>query len=276
MRTNYPFPVLGNTDDIEGEVHISIDCVLGSKSIDLSIQTKIINPKIEALVDRREALIVVEVACTSTFFRETLTIENLSASVSLPAEALRNRVTIDSFIVAARALPNYKPDHPHPDFAGLSYAVDEGDVLAVGPSGSFLADKKFDPMTSGASSFMKVGRGGDDQMGCLVELGTQFIILFLSPREYDKYVLARDYSTAALHAAIALPALVQVLDEMVESNDFEDCVWYQRLTQIISDKEIDVDNSLQAAQELLDWPIGRMLADFETRISPAQREDDDE
>lgn len=276
MRTNYPFPVLGNEDDLAGHIDMSIHCDLRPQTILLEIQTKVINADIERLLNQEAASVVLEISCSSTFFRETYPISAGNFSISLPASSVRNRVIVESFIVATHEIVDYKPSNPHPDFVGLSYSVDTGDVLALGPIGSFSADKKFDPMTSGASSFLKVGKGIDDQKGGQIELGPQFITVYLPPNDYDKYMLSRHFSTGALHAAMALPTLVYVLEQIKGEHDFEESLWYQRIIEILDEKDIDRDDSYQAAQEILDWPTGRMLTDFATRIVSSSTSEEDE
>lgn len=275
MRINFPYPVLGNADDLDGEVDVDVECDLGKEFIELTTVTKVANADIEEMIRAGEVALVVELSCTSTFYRESFTLQKLK-TIRIPSSRLRNQVSVETYWTAQRDIGTYVPKTAHADFRNIEFTIDEGDIVAIGPSGSFIAEKNFDPMTSGASSFMKVDKGPDGQIGCQIQLGPQYITILMPPSDYEDYLTTRDYYHSSLHAAVALPALMSVLAEMQDTDEFDDCVWYQRLKQIIADRDIEESDTFGLAQQILDRPISRMLSDNKSQAASALSDSEEE
>ncbi len=269
---SYPFPVLGNLDDISGIFSPAMDYTLEPSQVTLDCTFELENETIEGLIDTGDASFYVQLECPSTFYRRTYSSSERSLRIELVAGDLRDKVNVTFLVCSNVQIPEYSPVGVHPDLAGEPSYVEVGDVLADGGVGFFIADKTFDPLKAPISSFMKINKGSAKTGPMVIDYEDEQIIIVLSEEDYDRYLYVKNYAPNILHSSLVLPALTDVLYTMkYDRKAHEDQPWYARLQQIIVQQKIDMSEPIVAAQQILGQPLQRS---FDEIKKVAVEEDD--
>lgn len=261
MKVNvksYPHPVLGNEDDLGGSCKVEFHYELRKEQIVLNPVFTLKNAAIEDLIKKGKASFVAEIECRSTFFRKSFSTRNPIEQFSIPANRVREYVTV-SFYVCADSDINYKPSECHPDYQGTIFDLEMGDVLAVGGSCSFIAEKNFDPLRPPVSSFMSIREGTKHEGPMEIDYEeSDKIMVILSKADWKNYIDVRGQklTEGILHAAIVLPVLVDAIHQ-ISNSDYEFMNWFKRLQAIIDAKGLHDKEPFEVAQKILENPASR-------------------
>ena len=262
---SYPFPVLGNLDDISGIFSPSMDYTLEPNQVILDCNFELENETVEKLIENGDASFYVQLECPSTFYRRTFISSEKSLRIEVPAGDLRDKVNVTFLVCSNVQIPEYNPVGVHPDLEGEPSYVEAGDVLADGGVGFFIADKTFDPLKAPISSFMKINKGTFANGPMVIDYEDEQIIIVLSEEDYDRYLNVKGFAPNTLHSSLVLPALTDVLYTMkYDRKAHEDQPWFGRLQQIIVQQKIDINEPIVAAQQILGQPLQRSLDEIKT------------
>jgi hypothetical protein len=262
---SYPYPVLGNEDDVEGSFDVSFKHVLRRDEVVLNATFKLKNKSLEKLVKEKKAAFTVEVECPGTFFRKSFSTFEHDARFILGSGIVREHVSAAFYVRAITSLPKYKIDGSHPDYEGFSLDIGAGDVLALGGYTSFIAEKDFDPMRPAVSSLIAIKPGSHAVGPMNIDYSQDKILIKLSELDYKNYgiVVKKNHPGMAgvLHASIVLPVLAEAI-KLVHDRDAETQTthWHKRLEIIVRQQELPADDALLAAQKLLRSPLERCLS----------------
>ena len=255
---SYPFPVLGNLDDVNGIFSPRMDYTLTPNQVILDCQFELENETIEGLLANSSASFYIQLECPSTFYRRTFSTTENKIRIEIPAGDLRDKVNATFLVCSNIQIPEYSPAGVHPDLAGEPSYVEPGDILADGGIGFFIADKTFDPLKAPISSFMKINKGTAKSGPMVIDYEDEQIIIVLSEEDYDRYLYVKNSAPNILHSSLVLPALTDVLYTMkYDTKAHEDQPWYGRLQQIIVQQKIDMSEPIVAAQQILGEPLQR-------------------
>lgn len=260
---SYPYPVLGNEDDVKGTFDVSFKHVLRRDEVVMTVGYKLKNKSLEKLVREKKAAFTVELECAATFYRKSFSTFEHDARFTIPAGIVREDVSASFYIRALENLPAYKIDGSHPDYDGFPFEIGAGDVLALGGHTTFIAEKDFDPMRPSVSSLIAIFKGSHANGPMQIEYSGDKILIKLSERDYKNYglVKVRPGIAAVIHAAIVLPVLADAI-KLVHDKDQEtqNNHWHKRLDVIMTQLELPGDDSLLAAQKMLRSPVERCLS----------------
>ncbi len=273
---SYPHPVLAHfTDDIVNSVFQPAVTVKGNKNayvFDAVFKTN--NPDLLQLIAEKKARYAVHVECTQTRYRDIFRSDAEQFSFEVPAGMLDGRVEVTSFILASEALDQYRNESFHPDYAKLTFRVSKGDTRAVGHDREFAAEKKSDPLRKVPSIFSIVPDDATDATLMDIDTNGAKVRVTLSRSNHDAYLtLKADQSLhAILSAAVIVPALVTVIDEIRRAGTekgieaYKNRRWFlvvaRRLREIGIDPENPdtfLDSSLRIAHEMLGQPLSASL-----------------
>jgi len=164
-------------------------------------------------------------------------------------------VHICRFIIATEDIDNYTNTNFHADYSGFSFKIKKGDILALGTTQIFDADKDFDPLRSIPSIFrIKINK--DTEAAPIdIEYDSDKITVYLSEENYRLFKTLQ--LTKSLQPALAqfviVPALVSILERIKvlkrddEILEFEDKRWYKVLVKKLKEHGINANAT--------DWPI---------------------
>ena len=273
---SYPYPVVGNEDDVPNGVFKAayFKHVLRRDKIDCKVGFELKNKAAQNLIAQKKAAFTAEIECNSTFYRTLVKTFEREAEFSIDAARVREMVGVGFYVRALQPISNYLPDGSHPDYKGLSFDISAGDVLAVGGSASFDAEKEFDPLRPSVSAFITINAGKNKRGPMAVDYSDHDKIVIKLPQEdWENYKLVkgRKPHVPVLHAGIVLPVLAEAIG-LVRKNDDETrgSYWFQRLQVILEQNKLLDSDPLSAAQEILKYPVERALLSL---AAPAQEDE---
>lgn len=260
---SYPYPVLGNQDDVRGEFDVSFKHALRKEEITLKAAFKLKNKTLENLVRDNKAAYTIELECPGTFYRKSFSTHDSEAQFSIPASAVREQVAVGFYIRAISSISKYQIDNCHADYKGFRFEVGAGDVLALGGFTSFIAEKDFDPMRPAVSSLIAIKPGTHSAGPMVIDYSKDKIFIKLSKADHENYVAMKGRTTLAgvLHASIVLPVLADAV-RLVGNSDEESqgTHWFKRLDIILRQLQLSSDEPLESAQKILKSPVERCLS----------------
>ena len=262
---SYPYPVLGNDDDVEGKLDASFKHMLKRDNIVLKSCFSLKNKTLEKLIKEKKATYTVEVECPSTFYRKLFSTFESEADFILPSTVVREHVSVGFFIRATKTMAKYEIIGHHSDYKGFKFDVGPGDVLALGGYTSFIAEKDFDPMQPAVSSLIAIKQGNKDTGPMEIDYSQDKIFIKLSHKDHKNYSQIKGRTTIAgvLHSSIVLPVLADAIRLVIDNDEeTQERHWFRRLEVILRQQELEGQDSLISAQKVLRAPIERCLADL--------------
>ena len=280
----WPHPVLrppSYGDDYphaEFEVEIEIKRVQGSTAVEVDAMFELSDPDLLQLVADNAAQYVLLIRASKTHFRDLIESSDTHINKLFPGGNLSGRAEFTPFLVCARELMAFRANGWHPDFAGRTFDIATGAVLAEdvpkdywidtadeAPFGSIFGHKP--------SPYIPDGRWE-------YELDQDRVWIVMSNADAARYTAARDRVNSQpegqyLMNGLYLPALIAVLNEVDQDPDcHRDSRWFASLDQrleAIGCQPLGSTsvNRLLDAQKVLDYPFLKMpiIAEVETNGS---------
>jgi hypothetical protein len=277
MRTkpkSYPYPVLSPlSDDVTPAVFdTTLEVMTTPGAYVLKVRMTIQNTTLLTMIAAGDAHYSLHVECQNNFYRELFRSQDPSQRIEIPADELAGTVEVSSFVTATRDFPAYRVDGAHADYAGRTFIVRTGDVLAVAKSFTFDAEKEQDALKK-ISSIMQIQPSDSVADGYL---DTEFdnndrITVFLSKADHEKYGLLRETPgiRGVVIQAISLPVLIEAVAIVREqqSGESEGLPRWQRrvrlkLAELDPHWETSERTDLHFAQLLLANPFGRFVGEL--------------
>ena len=295
----YPYPVLlSKGDDYIGCLfEVAIESIKTPTEFSFQLETKLDCPDLRAAVDRGDAAVILHVECPQSAYRKSLTIPiGLHRTPPISTNDLSGKVFLCPFIVAKRDIKGFQSDSFNPAYAGLSFNIRCGAVLAEGEEVIDYADTATRDIDFKPDIFSVVPYvpEPEDCERIKIDPSIDSKIRIALPRSiYPLYnaMLKSGEAKEFLWSSIILPAVMEALHKMqyaIEQSgnfgDFEGCVWCQRLAERIEHlhpnaksnreqffKDMDIP---AVAQELIKYPISTAVSKLAS-FSGTQEDEDD-
>ncbi len=264
----YPYPVLGNNDDVEGLFEYTVSPEIDQDEVVIVVDFSLRHPTLKQLLEDGATVFCVNVSCKKTLYKQSSQSSDGKFTIKVKAYHLRDRVDLVGYIVAAKDIDAYDPGGVHMDIDFGPLDIENGDILADGGKSWFIVDKYFDPLKSPVSSFIKIIVSGNDDGAYSVDFDGGVIKIRVPKAQYEDFGYANKHKDGALvHAPIVLPVLIEAIMRLnFESDDFEQS-WAVKLRMMIESKNLDIELPFVTAQELLGLPIKRDMSAIKTLIS---------
>jgi len=273
MRINercYPHPVLGHASDGEEDVsgsmfQASIDVGFDQTAVFFDAHMLVSNPTIQKLLSERKAEFVVHVECGQTFYRRAERSAEGSWRFVVSKDLVNGGVEVLPVICARERIESYQVEGAHADFGDASFAIEEGDFLAIGDPFEVDVDVTFDVLQK-VSSIMQLQRGEQpDGHPMEVDFDGDRIIVRVSSTDFANFQLCEN-NVAMQEVAVcmlSLPVLIEAVQKVVATDDegFGTLRWYKVLRAKIDDLGRVADaEPLEIAQLILESPLRRAFA----------------
>ena len=259
----YPYPVLGINDNFIGDENkdtFKPELVVSSdfRKISLEITYQLKNEELLKLINHAQAVFCTQLYCRSTMYRQSYLTRKQKEVIEIKSNLLRDDVDVDFFICASEEILKYKNSMFNTIFAGTTFDIENGDLLAFGGSTMFFANKSPEELKS-ISSFMSIDTENKSEVPMYNDYDGDKITIILSREDYEIYQLIKKEIniTSTLHSSLVLPALAEAI-RFFNSNDGKDYNnrrWHGLLSKLIGKHESD--DPLQSAQKILDLPVNR-------------------
>jgi len=266
---SYPHPVLGNGDDVAAsvdEIQPGVECIIYDESIALTINgLEAHHEQIDELIKSGDATWLIRINCPRTYYRESFTTREQAFSQTFDGPDLEGKVYIEISLVAVKRIEGYAPAGMHSDYDGANFDINSGELIAIVPTYSFLAEKDFDALKAPVASLIRIEEGEEDigPFKCTYE--TQLIIVTLPKAGWDEYAAIRDRVPSVLHTSIVLPVLVEALT-LLRDDSAPGVTWADRLDEIVTQMDLDIEKPLLAAQAILSNPLGRAFVEVNKEL----------
>ena len=269
----WPHPVLrppSYGDDYpqaEFQVDIEVKRIQGSTAIEVVAEFELSDSDLLRLVAERAAHYVLLIKASQTHFRDLVKSNTPRIARAFGAGDLSGRTEFTPLLVCTRELSAFRATGWHPDFAGRTFHIAVGAVLAEDVPKDYWIDTADEtPLGSifGHRSSPNVPEG---RWECQLE--TDRIWIVMSGTVADRYMAARERADGRpegqyLMNGLYLPALVGVLKEVDQNPDeYRDFRWFASLDQrleAVDCKPLGSDSSDRVvdAQMVLEEPFLRM------------------
>jgi hypothetical protein len=243
---------------------------IGTVRMDLGSQT------LQSAIDAGNAIYMIQVHCPRTSFRSSASSYTSEFQFEIAESTLRDDFTVQPFLVSSGNWELASAEFAA-TFEGLSFPIQKGYPLAVGPPVSFNAEKRLDDLRSVHAIFHVLKNPDAQQQLVEFDFERDRIAIFLSQDDYDHYKLfrARQPYSHLFVCSLVLPALQQALVLMKESETSNSTGprWQRvirRCLKDIQEGEFDKDRTFEVAQKLLEFPLSRAFAAVNTVESEAE------
>jgi hypothetical protein len=265
-QRSYPYPVVGNRDDVPGAAfQAAVEMSSDKENVYIDVATNCSSSTLNKLISEGAAKHVIHVECSNTLFRRAYEFAEPSKRVSILAENLNDAVEVNVFIRASRDATQYSVDAAHPDYSGVKFQIREGDILAVGEGHVFHIESTFDSLRRIGSIMQIEESPKDGELPMMVDFNGDKIRVFLSKADFKDYKLLKSQEgvSAALTSAVVLPVLVEAIHywKTEEAGGADDSLrWMRALRSRISLLQLESESdSLVLAQRILELPLRRAL-----------------
>ena len=266
---DYPHPVLGLNNSVDGEFNVHLSIKAGKDSIRIEPIFDLDNDYIGKLIVDQKAEFVFQVYCRSTMYREIFKSSNaISEPTVIPTVRLRDEVEIHFFVCASKDISNYNNPRFHEDYDNIEFYLNKGDFLAYGGKAIFNANKTPEELRS-VSSFMQIERYNKQNGPIKNFYDGSKIIIQLSQSDFEKYieVAGNKYSEQLLHSSVVLPALMDAIDKVNNSGEeFNENSWFRILSHLLFETGDGNNTPLIAGQKILDNPINRTFKTIDSLL----------
>ena len=269
----WPHPVLrppSYGDDYphaEFEVEIEVERAQGSTAVEVTADFELSDPDLLRLVGDGAARYVLLIKASRTHFREMISSEEPGFNIFFPGGDLSGRVEFGPFLICTRELSNFNAEGWHPDFAGRTFNIHAGSVLAEDVSKDYWVDTA-DESPLG-SIFGHKSRSDFPNGRWELELAEDRVWIVMSESDAELYSAARNRANNRpegqyLMNGLYLPALIAVLNEVDQNIEvYSECRWFASLDhrlQAVNCSQLGSPNANRwtDAQRVLDMPFTKM------------------
>ena len=276
----FTYPVLSNYNDDFVNVNFIAGttgelCRTAKKSI-IKTYVEIGDKNINDLIDNNQAEIIVKVYCSTTKFRRVYVINKENDQIVINNRDINKNVEISTFIVSKEKIKKYYSENFNKDYKGEEFEIEKGSILAIGKEENIFFEKDIDDLTK-IESIIKVRDIKEENKPMSVDFDGENIIVNMSTAEYKKYCTYSEYCIPVVNSMIILPALIYVLnyliDENVDVSEYKEKKWYRVLSKKITEatgqdfkiEYIRNHGSFEVVQKLFDYPLKDAMNEIERK-----------
>lgn len=272
INSSYPYPVLymNNGDytgtnfnvkfgvqDSFGQVRITADFILD-------------NEPIRRMISDESCIYLIHVECPQTSYRRVFKTKNDKMEISIPANQLRGKIAIHSFIIANEKIDNYTNKYLNEWYQEVPISFEKGNFIAIGDA---IETTLFEDDTEllDLPSIVTVTKSLKNEY-MDVDLHSNNITILLPEKEYKLYASsAHSTLKSTILSTVIVPALVYVFSKVRDhSGDLEEYIWYQVLEKIFAENNHNLEDvgsdklsPLKAAQIILRNPLKTSFEEIE-------------
>lgn len=266
---SYPHPVLGNLDDVDGNVDFRISVVVDDH-VRITGSFDVQNKDVEDLLERGEAVRILRCTCRRTYMRSTHVVPDVNFEIEIDKKDVFGEVRVEPFVVSKRAVTGYAPKTMNSEYGSATFDLTAGQVVATGSLIRFDPETDYDPLRNTGASLIQIGPGGTESEPYEVDYALDRILIRISDAALRNYQGVKSRVPMMIILALVVPVLAEALRKMGrdEGDEFAAYRWYQRLEMILATRGIDlpVDDPLSVAQSLVGNPLDGALKDLDEQL----------
>jgi hypothetical protein len=266
----FPYPVLfPERTDVSGSFTGRVDYETTEDAIIIRASFSLENSDISELISSGKAVFCMDIVCSKTLFRESVTNTNPNIEHRVPVSEMRGKVECSLLVVATKYIAYTAKTH-RADFGNETFYVERGDVIAYANTHVFLMEMSPEEMLK-IGSFMRVTHDDSCNIGEIkIDLGTmgatETIDIKMSLGDFSNYSKTKDKYTPIYHSSLVLPALIHAITMLLNDREEEyaERMWAQIITERLNAKDLKYiertnANIFTIANRILEWPLSKSI-----------------
>lgn len=269
-QKSYLYPVLRPQSDdypkAEFEVTVNVDRIENTTALVVEADFMLSDPDLLNLVEQGSARYVLQVRSPKTYYRSSFSTGENHIRADFPNGRLAERTEFSPFLVATKPIHDFRASGWHEDYAGMSFAIETGSVLAVDQHVEYTIDVTEEGDVGSIFELVETGKIPDGMWG--IDHGNDRVHIEMSPQDCARFKVARESANNRPEAAyimnsIYLPALIWLLVEGDKDNEeLSDRRWFRALDACLSRKGLPLlgmkSDRVKDAQQLLEYPFHKL------------------
>lgn len=286
----FPYPVLAYySDDYRNSAFdTTIDISREGYNLCFHFMSSLKNPQLMQLVKEGKAQFVYHLECAQTGYRKVISTSKKEETRIISNKDVCGKMQICPFIVAVEDITGYSNDFFHEDYAGVTFDIEAGCVMALGKQVNVMIEKEMDDLANVPSIFAIIFNADPNETHMVTDIDGSRIIIKLPSDDYTNYKALNQNALyqPLLVSLVIIPALVYALDEIktrpcTERYEYEERGWYRTIRKTLQSKfSCDIEseafnskNSLELAQKLIDEPLHDALRVLANSSGTGEEED---
>lgn len=233
-QISYPYPVLyGTCEDYKKarfETNISV-----YRDYTVKASCKVINGRdIKQLMTQRKAAFVLEITSPKTWYNQSIrSYDGIFPTLSLPAGEVRDTILLQTYIVAMEEIRGFSSTDFISDYDGMTFTFQPGDIIGVGEQKAVDIVYEEEEVRKG-KPIIVFDQGEHNELSVAFD-DNEAIHIVVPKNVYERIAVLQQGSKTnqrQILAVLAVPALVQVLQNMVdigEDQPMAETKWYKTL-----------------------------------------------
>lgn len=265
-RYNFPHPILNHGSDFKkGDISCKTKVTPQNETRSYEFHVNINNLLISKLVETGRAILVAEIACSYTMYRQKFTSlqeDKFSLKFNISNDHLRNKVDVKVLVVANEDIPQYTNDGFNDWYDNAIFTIEYGDVLGLCDHFTDHIDFKGDSI----SNFL-VLKETTEHRQMQIDLNKDSVFVLLPKKQIEdlkSFVHNPDFNQILISNFLT-PVLYYALSKLNEEFDdqFRDKKWFETLKLINKQKSdneyIQADEIPKRVQEIMHDPNNSLI-----------------
>ena len=271
----FPYPVLcaENDDYIDCSFNVKTNMTEEVADLVLTFEVDLVNnDELSLLIRDGYAEVIVHIECSSTAYRTVVGITGNKRAFRLPKARVNNEVYLVGMIVAKKDIKGFTSVNLNEDYGSEPIDFQKGSILAYRNLPKYLITKNYEELAGDNTFFTIIKRTsleGAEQLPVTYELSAQKIQIIVDEKTYDEYIKYHNnpLMEPITNTLLVMPAIAYMVESLRDygCDPFKTLFWYQKFKKAckLQGKDFEQDiidsekSSLEVAQELLRYPIGR-------------------
>lgn len=271
----FPYPVLcaENDDYIDCSFNVKTSMTEEVADLVLTFEVDLVNnDELSVLIRDGYAEVIVHIECSSTAYRTVVGITGNKRAFRLPKARVNNEVYLVGMIVAKKDIKGFTSVNLNEDYGTEPIDFQKGSILAYRNLPKYLITKNYEELAGDNTFFTIIKRTsleGAEQLPVTYELSAPKIQIIVDEKTYDEYIKYHNnpLMEPITNTLLVMPAIAYMVESLRDygCDPFKTLFWYQKFKKAckLQGKDFEQDiiysekSSLEVAQELLRYPIGR-------------------
>lgn len=271
-RGSYPHPIIDNADDVDSTFDVrNVRLDYSQQDIEITYEIICDDPDLDRLLDEGLATHSLRWHCSATLstgemrpevYRRSPPIYGLRAWID--QELVRGDVNVDVRVIASQAIQGHSWRRQHSDYAGASFDLEVGDMLADGGRFLFNVKKNYDPLDPPVGSCFRFVRSEDLRKRIDVAFdGDQMVDVMIPEKTFEDFRLMNHRPDMQI-SLVVLPALMETLYFMnmnrnSDDEPLDDKIWFKTIEKLVGEHGGWNCTALELAQRILANPVDTVI-----------------
>jgi len=242
-----PYPVLGIEDNVSPAPATTFDFKADENKYTFVFDFKMENPEIQGYIDNGKAEYVCEVNCVSTFLRFCVKSKEPHFKIELKRNEVLNEISFFCSLAVNSEIKGYTNKGFHEDYAGYSFDLGPGDLLAYFGEYTYDAGLQYDKLQA-IKQIMEIKRGHEGD-GIKYNLATEKIEILLPPDLFDEYRNNIQYKASYGHIMRASLVYNSLMYALYNIEDNRSTLWARSILYRLANeddlKSLDIEDPVQ-------------------------------